>query len=174
MQPATPWSSCAQCEGLKEVIDARRLWDSCVVIGYLAGYEDLKPECPLIIEQAERGEIQIVVSAMATIEVAYLAGSSDPESEAMIREFFTREYIVPVGIDVSIASIARELIRKYRNAPKIKPVDAAHFATAIQWHIPVIETTDPDLLRLNELEGNPTVRIRRPLYEGARTMFGDT
>ena len=52
---------------------ARRLWDSCVVIGYLAGYEDLKPECPLIIEQAERGEIQIVVSAMATIEVAYLA-----------------------------------------------------------------------------------------------------
>jgi len=153
---------------------ARRLWDSSVVIGYLAGYEDLKPDCPLIIDQAGRGEIEIVVSAVATIEAAYLAGLSDPESEALIQEFFSRNYIIPVAIDAPVASIARRLIRKYRDPPKIKPPDAAHLATAIQWHIPVIETTDTDLLRLDGLEGNPRISIRRPLYEGARTMFDTT
>ena len=45
---------------------SRRLWDSCVVVGYLAGYEDLKPDCPQIISLAEQGGLQIVVSAMAT------------------------------------------------------------------------------------------------------------
>ncbi|MBI2856000.1 MAG: PIN domain-containing protein [Chloroflexi bacterium] len=150
----------------------RRLWDSCIVIGYLAGYEDLRPDCPLIIDQAERGELEIVVSAMATVEAAYLEGYPDQDSEALIQEFFSREYIIPVGIDTRIAEIARGLVRKYRQGPKLEPPDAAHLASAIQWHIPLIETTDPDLLRLNELEGNPRIRIRRPLYEGPQRLSG--
>lgn len=85
----------------------RRLWDSCIVIGYLAGYEDLKPDCPQIIEQARLGRLEIAVSVIATIEVAYLEGYSDPTSEAMIQEFFGREYIIPIGIDTPIAPIAR-------------------------------------------------------------------
>ena len=60
----------------------RRLWDSCIVIGYLAGYPELKPDCPLLIEQAERGEIEIVVSMIAEVESAYLEGYSDQESES--------------------------------------------------------------------------------------------
>ena len=147
---------------------AHRLWDSNVVIGYLAGYEALTPDCPLIIDQAGRGEIEIVVSVMATIEAAYLVGISDPDSESLIQEFFSRDYIIPVAIDAPVASIARRLIRTYRD---LQPPDAAHIATAIQWHVPVIETTDPDLLRLDGLEGEPRITIRRPLYEGARTMF---
>lgn len=144
----------------------RRLWDSCIVIGYLAGYEDLKRDCPLIIEQAERGELEIVVSAMATIEAAYLEGHSDQESEALIQEFFTRDYVIPVAIDSPVAAIARRLIRKYRGSRKLEPPDAAHLAVAIQWRIPLIETTDPDLLRVSGLEGNPPVTIQRPTYSG--------
>ena len=150
----------------------RRLWDSCVIIDYLAGRAEVAEACKKIIAQAERGELEIVVSSIATIEVAYLEGSDDQDSEARIRELFGRNYIVPVGIDVQVASLARRLVRKYRSGPKLKPPDAAHLATAIQWGIPVIETTDPDLLRLDRQEGEPPITIRRPLYEGALRMPG--
>ena len=150
----------------------RRLWDSCVIIDYLAGSAGVAEACNKIIAQAELGELEIVVSAMATIEVAYLEGSDDQDSEARIRELFGRSYIIPVAIDVQVASAARRLVRKYRSDPKLKPPDAAHLATAIQWDIPVIETTDPDLLRLDRLEGTPPIAIRRPLHEGPMRMPG--
>ena len=150
----------------------RRLWDSCVIIDYLAGRADVAEPCSEIIEQAERGEIEIVVSVIATIEVAYLAGSDDRDSEARIRELFGRSYIIPAAIDVRVASLARHLVRKYRTSPKIKPPDAAHLATAIQWNVPVVETTDPDLLRLDGLEGDPPITIRHPFYEGPMRMPG--
>ncbi len=150
----------------------RRLWDSSVIIEYLAGTAEVAEACSKIIAQAEHGELEIVVSTMATIEVAYLEGSDDQDSEAMIRELFGRSYVVPVVIDVRVATVARSLVRKYRSGPKIKPPDATHLATAVQWDIPVIETTDPDLLRLDGLEGNPPITIRRPLYEGPMRMPG--
>jgi len=106
-----------------------------------------------------------MVSEMAKVEAAYLEGRSDIESEALISEFFSRDYIIPVSVDDQVSKIARGLVRKYRNSLRIRPPDAVHLATAILWHIPVIETTDPDLLRLNGSEGNPLIRIRRPLYE---------
>ena len=150
----------------------RRLWDSSVIIGYLAGDEDLAEPCGNIIDSAERGDIEIVVSVEAGIEVAYLDGLDDETSEEMIRELFDREYILPVAVDMRIAAAARGLIRKYRNAPKIKPKDATHLATAIQWKIPILETKDPDLLRLNGREGDPPITIRWPFYEGIRRMTG--
>lgn len=153
----------------------RRVWDSCIVIGYLAGDDDLKPDCLQIIEQAQRGELEIMVSALATIEVAYLKGYSDADSEAKIQEFFSRNYVIHVAIDMPIAEIARKLIRKYHNAYgyKIRPPDAAHLALAIQWKVPILETTDPDLLRLNGMEGTPPVVIRKPSYEGQPRLMGD-
>ena len=150
----------------------RRLWDSSVVIGYLAGQADIADACGNIISRAEKGELEIVVSALATIEVAYLEGMDDQTSESMIRDLFSRDYIIPVAIDVHVAAIARGLVRKYKTGPKLKPPDAAHLASAIQWKIPVLETTDPDLLRLDGFEGSPAIIIRRPLYEGPIPMPG--
>ena len=149
----------------------RRLWDSCVIIDYLAGSAKAEA-CNKIITQAERGELEIVVSTIATIEVAYLRGHDDQDSEARIRELFEREYVIPVAVDGRVASTARSLVRKYKSDPKLEPADAAHLATAIQWGIPVIETTDPDLLRLSRQEGTPPITIRRPLYEGPVRMPG--
>ena len=100
-------------------------------------------------------------------------GYDEQDSEARIRELFEREYVIPVAVDGRVASIARSLVKKYRSDPgKLKPADAAHLATAIPWDIPVIETTDTDLLRLNGLEGSPPITIRRPLYEGPERMPG--
>ena len=149
----------------------RRLWDSSVIIGYLAGQEDLRQNCEGIISLAERGEVEILVSAMATIEVAYLDSMDDQESEEKISELFARDYVIPVAIDARVSAIARGLIRKYRTAPKLKPPDATHLATAVQWKIPVIETTDPDLLRLDSREGDPLIVIRKPFYSGTIPML---
>lgn len=149
----------------------RRLWDSNVVIGYLAGQQDLQPDCDLIIEQATNGELEIVVSFMAQIEVAFLEGMPEAEAEARIQEFFSREYIIPVAFDVAVARITRGLIRRLR--PRgIKPPDATHLAAAVLWNIPIIETTDPDLLSLDQQVGDPLIIIRRPKYEGPQRLLG--
>ena len=145
----------------------RRVWDSCIVIGYLAGYEELRSDCPNIIEEARQGRLEIVISVWATIEAAYLHGHSDSDSEGKIEEFFSRDYVIPVAIDTPNAAIARGLVRRHRN---LSPADAVHLAVAIQLHILILETTDPDLLGLSETEGNPPVVIRRPLHEGPRRL----
>ena len=179
----------------------RRLWDSAIVLGYLAGYEELRPMCLQIIQQAQQGEVEIIVSEMAKVESAYLAGRPEwmpacpsaaslgrqgssqtglkvesaylagrpAESEDLIKEFFSREYIIPVSVDDPISTIARGLVRKHRG---LTPPDAIHLDTAILWHVPVIETTDPDLLRLDQQEGNPPITIRKPLYEGPQMFPG--
>ncbi len=141
----------------------RRLWNSSVIIGYLAGEEAVYEHCRSIIEQAERGEVEIVVSTLAAAEVAYLEGYSQENSENMIREFFGRAYVIPVAVDVMLAAIARSLVSKYKDDLRIKPPDAIHLATAIQLGLTILETTDADLLRFDGLEGNPAVVVRRPL-----------
>ena len=148
----------------------RRLWDSSVVIGYLTGDQRIHSVCSQIIQQAERGNIEILVSQLAKSECAYIGGESDSGSERIIREFFGREYINSVNLDDAISGIVRGLIRKYRGSPSIKPLDAIHLATAIQWNIPIFETTDNPLLRFNQLEGNPPVTVRRPLYDGQQFL----
>lgn len=147
---------------------SRRLWDSCIVLGYLSGQQDIKTDCDQIIEQAERGELEIVVSIIASVEAAYLSGLSPSDSESKIQEFFSREYVIPVAVDISVAKTARRLIRDYYG---LEPPDAIHIATALQWQIPIIETTDSYLLELNGKEGNPPLIIRRPLYQGPGKLF---
>lgn len=147
----------------------RRLWDSCVVIGFLAGYEEIREDCELIIQAAERGEIEIVISQLTKVETAFLPGIGNSESESLIREFFGRDYIIPISVDDPVSTIARDLVRRYQG---LKPPDAVQFASAILWGIPIVETTDPDLIELNEKEGSPPIAIRKPLFEGTRRLIG--
>ena len=146
----------------------RRLWDSSVITAYLAGEPDHAAAIEGIISRAQRGDIQIMVSAMATIEVAYIKGTEDTIAEATIRDFFEREFVTQIAIDARVSAIARSLVRANRNDEKLKPPDATHLATALVWGIPVVETTDPDLLRLDGREGQPPIVVRHPLYEGSR------
>ena len=111
--------------------------------------------------------MEIVVSAVAMAEVAYLKGVSSEVSELRIQEFFSSDYIVPVAVDPTVARRARGHIRQYA----LKPLDAIHLATAQVWRITVLETTDPDLLKLDGQVGSPRIVIRRPLYEGQGTLL---
>ncbi|OGO06087.1 MAG: hypothetical protein A2Y60_00100, partial [Chloroflexi bacterium RBG_13_54_9] len=134
----------------------RRLWDSSVVIGYLSGQQDIKTDCNQIIEQAKGRQLEIVVSTIALAEAAYIPGLSPSDSESKLEEFFSREYVIPAAFDISLTKMVRRLIRDHQG---LKPPDAIHIASALQWQIPVIETTDPDLLKLDRKEGNPPLII---------------
>lgn len=160
-----------------------RLWDSSVVLAYLGGDPKAKNVCELILKQGERDELILHVSTIAQSEVAFLPGYSDTESENMVKEFFSRSYIKTILFDIPVSRESRKLIRKYRSSNiddkplfcptckkringGLKPPDAIHLASALLWNIPVLETYDPDLLKLNGKEGNPPIIIREPLYEG--------
>ena len=148
----------------------RRLWDSSVTIGYLAGYQEIYETCSQIIQQAERGETEIVISQMAIAETAYIGNLPDDESEQVIREFFSREYITPVNVNSPISAAAQGLVRKYRHTNRIRPPDAIHLATAMYLNLTVLETTDGRLINFDRREGAPPVTVRRPLYDGQHLL----
>ena len=125
-----------------------------------------------ILKQAEDGNVEIVVSTLAIAEVAYLDGFTDQAAEQRIREFFSRDYIVVAGVDERVGEIAQSIVRKYRFQRRVNPRDAIHLATAVNFGIPVVETSDEEFWFFNELEGSPLVLVRAPLYEGNIPMPG--
>jgi len=160
-----------------------RLWDSTVVLAYLGGQANAMPDCELIIQQCGRGELLLYVSTIAQSEVAFLRGYTNEQSEAKVREFFSRPYVKTLLCDIEVARESRRLIRLYKSATSneapfcpscgrrmqgsLKPFDAVHMASALVHNVPILETYDPDLLKLDGKEGNPPLIIRKPLYEGA-------
>ena len=147
----------------------RRLWDACTIIDYLAGTKRAEP-CRDYIGQVERevGQHEIVVSMWAEAEVVKFDDAlGHDEAEKRIKEFFGRNYIVRAALDLAVAEKARYLARTYR----IKPQDAVHMATALQWDVPILETFDGDLIALSGKEGNPPLVIRQPLYEGPKRLL---
>lgn len=149
---------------------SRRVWCSCVILDYLKGEPGVQVQCETIIDRAERGETEILVSALAECEVARIDEALSDDAEAMIREFFNRPYIIRVVLDPPVAELARELVRTYR----IKGADAAHVATALHWNVPVFETTDGELVKkLNATPGRVLGRslaVRTPLWEGQQRI----
>lgn len=147
---------------------SRRAWDANAIIYYLAGNAAAQPECDLIIEEAKRGDTEIVVSVLAEAEVVKLDKELDQDAELMIREFFGRPYIVRAALDIPVAQLARTLVRRYAG---MKPPDAIYIATALHHGIPVLETYDERMIKVSGKEGNPPLIIRRPTYEGPRRLF---
>ena len=148
---------------------SRRVWCSCVILDYLKGAPNAEEQCGLIIEAAEKGQTEIIVSALAEAEVGNIEGELPEYAEDMIREFFSRPYVLKANLDPPVAEIARDLIRKYR----IKGADAAHVATALHWNIPVFETYDGPLSR--KINANLTLLpspliVREPFWEGQAKM----
>jgi predicted nucleic acid-binding protein len=146
----------------------RRVWDSCTIINYLAGRQ-VAADCQFIINQAERGELEIVVSAFAEAEVVKLDGELQQDSEELIREFFGRNYIIRAALDIPVAALVRELVR---NNKGLKPYDAIHIATALHHKIPILETYDERMIKLGSgKSGSLPLIIRNPTFEGMRPLL---
>ena len=134
---------------------------------YLSGHPASQPECDLIIEEAERGGTEIVVSALAEAEVAKLDAETDERAESVIREFFGRSYIIRAALDPPVAQLARRLVRRYG----LKPLDAVQIGTALRYGIAALETYDNGMIAISGREGNPPLVIRQPTYEGPRQLI---
>lgn len=140
----------------------RRVWCSCTIIDYLKGAERAQP-CIEVITHMREGSQEIVTSVIAEAEVAHLGDSTDHETaERIIREFFGRRYVVRVPFDRLMAEDVRRLIRTHQG---LTTLDAAHIATALRWHVPLLETYDDRLLDLDGVEGNPPLVIREPRWD---------
>lgn len=146
----------------------RVVWCSCTILDYLSGAERAREQCGLIIEAARRGEVQIIVSTMAEIEVAKIDGVLPEEQEEMILEFFDREYVIRHSIDQRIAATARSLMRTYG----LRGPDATHIATALLapgvTAFESYDDKDMDKVRNSDIplpQGNKIV-LRNPTHEG--------
>lgn len=145
---------------------ARRYWDSSVFLAWLLPEPERKPDCETVIRAAERGNVQIVTSALTMTEVIKLKGQPGltQDHEKKIVQFFQHEYIVVREVDRFVAETARALIWKH---PHLQPKDSIHVATAIRWKIGVLDTYDKDdMIPLDGQLGSPVLRIGHPHMPG--------
>lgn len=129
-----------------------------------------------LVERAMAGEIEIVVSAYAEVEVVKLDDEISDDDERMIRDFFAQDFIIRADLDPLVAEIARQLVRRYPRVgglTRVAPKDAVHLATALRWKVPIFETFDDRLIE--RISQNPgllpgELTVRRPFSEGQQRL----
>jgi predicted nucleic acid-binding protein len=152
-------------------------WDSCSWIALIqqerirdpngqAVVEDRGRMCRHVLDAAEKGIVEIVVSALSLLEVLARNRTSDPEGHK-VRDFFDNDYILIVNLDKRVGDIARRLMLE-RHAG-LKPPDAVHLATACTANVHEFHTFDDRLLALDGLidktDGTRLV-IKKPAVPG--------
>jgi predicted nucleic acid-binding protein len=83
--------------------------------------------CRLVLDAAERGVIEIVVSAIALVEVLAHNRASGIDDQK-VRDFFDNDYILLVNVDKHLGDFGRRLMLASHTG--LKPLDAIHLATA--------------------------------------------
>ena len=112
--------------------------DSCVVIDLLAKTPSQIGHLEPILLEAEKENIQFVVSVLCLAEVYTLADMPFSEAYSLIRDFFAQEYVNVYNVDEKIALQAAELRKK----SKLETADALHLATALRHHAQAFLTRD--------------------------------
>lgn len=118
----------------------RRLyWDSCNFISLISEDEATRADvCQHILEDAENGSVEIVISTLTIAEVIRPKGAVilTIDQEESISSFFLHKYILTYDVTRAIAESARKLSRQHR----LKPRDAIHLATALEADVDVFQT----------------------------------
>lgn len=139
----------------------RCYWDSTCFIAWLRPEPERHASCQEVLRAAERGQLQIVTSAISLVEVVKLDKGPlliTQEKERKIRDFFKHQYIVIVQVTRPIAEQARYLIWN----EGLRPKDAIHAATALSEKITDFHTFDSDFRKLSKKVGNPPLVIKTP------------
>lgn len=118
-------------------------WDSCVIIDCLQQHAGKYPDIRPMLEQAERGELRIVVSEISVAEVVKLdkltpAGISREDQVSKVAEWFDYSYVIPRVVDRAVSSLAARIKRQHG----VKTCDAVVLATAIRHAVPTVYTYD--------------------------------
>ena len=151
----------------------RIAWDACSWIAHIQKEKILGPDSKAVVEDrgamcrpvlnaAERGILEIVVSALSLVEVLCKnreAGIDDQK----VRDYFDNDYILLVSVDKQVGDRARQLMLE--GHAKLKPPDAIHIATAAIANAEELHTFDDRLLALDgkvdKLDGTRLV-IKKP------------
>ena len=124
-------------------------WDSDCFLGYFNREADKINKCTGTVDKAKSGDLKIAVSTITLTEVIKLKGKPKlkQEQEELIRKFFENDFIVMFNLNRWTAELARHLIWEYSN---LDPKDSIHVATALFNNIPILNTFDEELKKLNE------------------------
>lgn len=139
-----------------------RYWDSVVFLALFLAEPGRVEACEAALEEAEKGKVLIVTSALTLAEVLALRGEPrllpDAALKKLVIEFFKNEYIAVQNVTRSVAETARDLVWDFG----IKPKDAVHVASALSVKAPVLETFDGGLVAKSGKVGTPRLLIREP------------
>jgi predicted nucleic acid-binding protein len=148
-------------------------WDSCTWIAHIQRERILGPDgktviedrgamCRSVLEAAEKGSVEIIVSAICLVEVLARNRSSGID-DRKVRDFFDNDYILLVNVDKQVGDFARRLM--LAGHAGLKPPDAIHLATACIANVEAFHTFDDPLLaldgRIDKANGTRLV-IKRP------------
>jgi predicted nucleic acid-binding protein len=152
---------------------SRVAWDACTWIAHIQRERIVGPDgktviedrgamCRPVLDAAERGVIEIVVSAIALVEVLARNRTSEIDDQR-IRDFFDNDYILLVNVDKHLGEFARRLM--LAGHPGLKPPDAIHLATACVANVDEFHTFDDTLLALDgviDRSDGTRLLIKRP------------
>ena len=128
-------------------------WDACVWIGLINQEPDKINLLRFVIEQAQKGEVEIWTSAFTLAEVfkkkcSGVQAGLESDGDEAFEDYLAQDFIQRVQVDSDVGTVARRLLRRF---PAIKkPQDAIHVATAAMNNVDQLHTFDGnDLLRLD-------------------------
>ncbi len=139
----------------------QRAWDSAACLAFLLNEPGRADACQGVLDAAEDGKLELVISALVIAEVLALRGKQPiPQAEAtMVRQCFRRQSFLVVNLDRFIAEHAREVVWD----KGIKPKDAIHVATALSANVPFLDTFDAGLIaKSGQVGGDPRLVICQP------------
>lgn len=128
-------------------------WDACAWIGLINQEPDKIDSLRYVIEEAQKGKIEIWTSTFTLAEVFKKKCSSnqaalDPADDTAFEDYLAQDFVQRVQVDTDVGTAARRLLRKFPTLRK--PQDAIHAATAALNDVDELHTFDGnDLLALD-------------------------
>ena len=148
-----------------------RAWDAMVIMDYLAGTQRARDyKLREIVVEASANDSKILVSRLATAEVAFLGNDrTEDVVEPEIVKFFSSSVIVVADVTDGVAKLARSLVRDFR----FDGADAVHVATALLFGVPRIETFDRQMIQAGasmQQDGTHEIEIVNPKLDGQQAL----
>lgn len=146
----------------------RLYWDACVFLSYINELPDRLPDIEALLDEAKRGEIQIITSTVSVAEVAFGAAEQDARAldpavaERIDSLWALGSPVQLVDLHLLITEEAKALRRT--GVPQgwtgLRTADALHLATAKHEAVDELNTYSKDLRRYATAIGRP---IRPPV-----------
>lgn len=139
----------------------RCYWDSTCFLAHLNAEKDILEGCATVLNEAEAGRLQLVISTITYAEVVYLKGHSrlDRTKQGLIKDFFDHSWILRVDVTGEIARLAQDLMWQHET---LRAYDALHIATAKIVKADVVHGKDKDFLRVAQSTFDANVPIGLP------------